>query len=55
MEIILGYDLDIEALVYMPSELTTAISQLWADAEFRRTVNEYAWDAWDAVQMDSVA
>ena len=49
MEIIFGYDLDIENLVYMPAELTTAIPQLWADTEFRRTVNEYAWDA---VQMD---
>ena len=52
MEIILGYDLDTDNLVYMLAELTTAISQLWADAEFRRTVKE---DAWDAVQMDSAA
>ena len=52
MEIILGYDLDIENLVYMPEELTTAISQLWEGAELRRTANEYAWDS---VQMDSAA
>ncbi len=52
MEIILGYDLDMENLAYMPAELTTAIAQLWADAEFKRTVNEYAWDS---VQMDSAA
>ncbi len=52
MEIILGYDLDIGDLAYMPAELTTAIAQLWADAEFKRTVNEYAWDS---VQMDSAA